>query len=125
VYMDGYVKDFIRAFKNNPKKMKQLDVEIILKNDDFFSDTENTEIALKNFHLAVKLWNDLFSICGADKIPAVFNPFEIMKKNRIFERVALIKNGMHPLKCKYCGKNGCVLPWSLRPQVCTNFRCKK
>ena len=76
-----------------------------------------------SFKKHVEMWDEIFDECGASKTPPLFDPIKANQPESFFERLALIKNGMHSLKCKYCGRDGCILAWNKRPDVCTTFKC--
>ena len=128
LYVIGYLSD--ENMKNNGmyfQDTKESD-ECFKMADEFLK----TNIPLKSkvkkhskysFEKHIAMWDKIFDECGASKTPPLFDPIKVNRPENFFERLALIKNGMHPLKCKYCGRNGCILAWERRPDICTTFKC--
>ena len=73
----------------------------------------------------VRMWDEQFIESGADHVPPFYDPLIIHQNNHEHLRNELKAQGFDPDKCKYCGKEGCILDWEHRPKMCKEFRCKE
>ena len=76
-----------------------------------------------DFENWIQQWDDMFSETGADKVPSLFDPLDVHLPGNEHLRKALTEKGLDSNKCKYCGHDGCILPWDLRPNLCKEYRC--
>lgn len=118
LYLSGFIKDYKIAF---PKK--EIDLDKFIETTEYFEDEYPNDFKLTYYTKSVNLWKVTFERCGAVNMPAMYDPIEINQVGRQMDRLSLIKQGMHPIKCQYCGSKGCVLPWKSKPDVCRNYRC--
>ena len=73
------------------------------------------------FRAWVKQLDDDFARTGADKTPPLFDSLEAHFNESV--RKEVIARGLNPDQCKYLGKEGCILPWDVRPLCCREHRC--
>lgn len=71
----------------------------------------------------VEQWDEEFNVTGANKISPLFDPLEVHMTGNEQLRNDLLSKGIDPDRCKYCGINGCILEWNLRPDVCRKYNC--
>lgn len=72
----------------------------------------------------VEEWDKVFEKTGASQITPLFDPLEVHFTGNEHLKEKLIAQGINPDKCKYCGKEGCIIPWELRPEVCKKYMCE-
>lgn len=75
----------------------------------------------------VDSWDEEFEACGATKsgIEPLFDPLVVHLGVNEYMLKDLKEEGIDPWKCKYCGKEGCLLPWEKRPKACRTYRCRE
>lgn len=83
--------------------------------------TKPSDISLEDH---IDNWEDTFHRIGSSKIKPLFDPLEVHGDNKEHFRISLLARGINPYRCKYCDKDGCILPWELRPLTCTEYRCE-
>jgi len=88
--------------------------------DSFDGGTKANEVYFEEW---IKQLDEAFASTGADKIAPLFDPLDVHKNGNESLREALRAKGINPDNCKYCGKDGCILPWDLRPLCCREYRC--